>query len=231
MPFRYSQFCALARAVEVIGERWTLLIVRELLLGPKRFSDLLERLHDISPSVLTERLTRAEKLGLITRAMLGPPARATVYELTDAGRALEPVAFGLIRWGARFLWPPRPGDRFEPEWLRLVFAAYAKKEESPPRKFGVRVRAGSKEALFYISGGPEGTRIHEQPQVTEALVTGSPEDFLGIMSGAVNPQDAVTSGRMRLEGSPATLRDLPELFDVQRPVGEVRKSRAVKKHN
>lgn len=220
--FRYPQFCALARAAEVIGERWTLLIVRELLLGPKRFSDLLDRLPNISPSVLTERLARAEALGLVRRAELGPPVRVPVYELTDLGRGLRPAIFELIKWGAHFLRPQRRGDRFEPEWLGLVFSTYARRDASPPRAFGIRVRAGKREALLYVAGGPEGTVVQDQPGPTEAVITAAPEELLGIMSGAVDPLEAVQAGRARAEGEVAALRDLPRLFEVRRPGGRQR---------
>src|SRR5256712_7819045 len=112
----YPQFCALARALELLGERWTLLIVRELLLGPKRFSDLKGRLDGISSSVLSQRLSRLEEDGLVQRSYLQPPAASTVFDLTALGRALEPAMFDLIRWGGRFLYPARPNERREPEW-------------------------------------------------------------------------------------------------------------------
>ncbi len=135
---RYRQFCALARAAEVIGERWTLLVVRELLLGPKRFSDLRDRLDGISPSVLTERLGRAEVLGLVRQSILPPPAASTVYELTEDGRALEPAILELIRWGGRYLLPARKGDRFlrrslEPRGERF---RSPRVHEAPPRRRG-----------------------------------------------------------------------------------------------
>ena len=101
MPeFRYAQFCALARAAEIVGERWTLLIVRDLTLGPLRFSDLRRRLKGVSPSVLSERLTQLERRGLIERRVLGPPAASTVYELSEMGRALQPAMIELTKWGA-----------------------------------------------------------------------------------------------------------------------------------
>src|SRR5258705_895275 len=129
---RYPQFCALARAAEVIGERWTLLIVRELLLGPKRFTDLRGRLDGISPSVLTERLARAKELELVRRVVLPLPAASTVYELTKHWRALRPAVFELIRWGGRFLFPPPKGERTEPEGMVLVPGPCRPPAPSPP---------------------------------------------------------------------------------------------------
>src|SRR5579863_334739 len=100
---RYNQFCALARAAEIIGERWTLLIIRELLLTSMRFGDLRERLGDVSPALLTDRLNALIEAGVVRRAALPAPFNAQVYELTEAGRAIQPAIRELIRWGGRFL--------------------------------------------------------------------------------------------------------------------------------
>ena len=99
-----AQFCPVARAVEVLGERWTLLIGRELLIGPQRFSDLLRRLPGISTSVLAARLASLEERGLVMRRVLPPPAPANVYELTEAGgQGLKPLLHQLARFGLRFM--------------------------------------------------------------------------------------------------------------------------------
>src|SRR3712207_3261653 len=99
----YDQFCGLAKALDVLGERWTLLVVRELLLGPKRYSDLLEGLPGIGTNLLAARLKALEASGLVGRRRLPPPAASNVYELTERGRALEPAIFELIRWGLDLL--------------------------------------------------------------------------------------------------------------------------------
>ena len=96
---RYNQFCALARAAEIVGERWTLLILRELLIAPMRFGDLRARLDDISPPLLTSRLNALVEAGVVRRTALPAPFNAQVYELTEAGRAIEPAVRELIRWG------------------------------------------------------------------------------------------------------------------------------------
>ena len=111
---RYAQFCPIARAAEVLGERWTLLILRELFCGPQRFSDLARRLPGISSSVLAERLGRLEARGIAMRRELPPPAPATLYELTPLGSALEPLMLQLVRFGVRMLDAPRPEDHLEP---------------------------------------------------------------------------------------------------------------------
>jgi DNA-binding HxlR family transcriptional regulator len=215
-PFQYPQFCALARAAEILGERWTLLIVRELLLGPKRFSDLRARLDGVSSSVLSERLAHLEGAGLVRRTFLEPPAASTVYELTDDGRALEGAVFELIRWGARFLLPPRPGERLEPDWLRLALTACARKSQAPPVSFEVRIPAGEKAVVIRVAGGPEGTRVTEDPSPAPAHVTITTDarSVLGLIGGIISPTDALRKGQIEAEGDLTALPLFPQLFDV-----------------
>lgn len=116
---KYKQFCGLARALDRVGERWTLLIVRNLLLGPKRYSDLLERLPGLTTNLLAARLREMERLGLVVKRKSAAPVRATVYELAPAGRALEPALMELARWGARFMDRPGEDDTFDMGWALL----------------------------------------------------------------------------------------------------------------
>lgn len=104
----YGDLCGIARALDVVGERWALLVVRELILGPKRFTDLRAGLPHVGPDVLAQRLRELEAAGLLRRRTLAPPAASRVYELTDRGRALEPVLIELGRWGT--FAPVPPGD-------------------------------------------------------------------------------------------------------------------------
>src|SRR5687768_4583891 len=97
----YGEACAAAHALDLIGERWALLVVRELLLGPKRFTDLRSGIVHASPNVLAQRLRELEEAGVVRRRKLPPPAASRVYELTEWGQELEPVVTGLGRWGAR----------------------------------------------------------------------------------------------------------------------------------
>ncbi|WP_344616824.1 winged helix-turn-helix transcriptional regulator [Dactylosporangium salmoneum] len=105
MARTYDDPCGLARALSLVGERWAMLVIRELLLGPKRFSQLRKGLPGASQSMLTGRLVELEEHGLLRRRYLGPPANAWVYELTDQARELEPAVVALARWGSR---TPRP---------------------------------------------------------------------------------------------------------------------------
>jgi DNA-binding HxlR family transcriptional regulator len=113
---KYGQHCAIAHALDLVGERWTLLILRELLLGPLRYSDLLESLPGIGTNLLAKRLQDLEEAGIVERQVLPRPASATVYSLTHQGEAVEPAIVALGRFGGRFL-PDRPDDEeFRPRW-------------------------------------------------------------------------------------------------------------------
>jgi len=112
----YSQYCPIAHALGLIGERWSLLVVRELLDGPKRYTDLVAGLPKIGTNILAARLKDLETAGLVEKRRLPPPAASTVYELNAYGRDLRPVIHELARWGARSLGPP-PLDALEPGWL------------------------------------------------------------------------------------------------------------------
>src|SRR5215213_6746295 len=116
----YGQYCTVARALDVVGERWTLLLVRELSTGPKRFKDLLEGLPGIGTNLLASRLKMLEGEGIVRRATLPPPAGSSVYELTGLGRELEPVIVALSRWGTRFLDAPHEGDELRAGWAAVA---------------------------------------------------------------------------------------------------------------
>src|SRR5436189_5452650 len=113
---RYNQYCALARALDVVGDRWALLIVRELVPGPRRFTDLIDGLPGISRNLLTQRLRALERDGIVARQELPPPAARQVYELTDEGRDLADGTGPLIAWGARRLGQPEAGEGLRPRW-------------------------------------------------------------------------------------------------------------------
>ncbi len=211
--FRYAQFCPVARAVELLGERWTLLIGRELLIGPQRFSDLLRRLPGLSSSVLSDRLTSLEERGLVARRELPPPAPAVVYELTEAGRGLKPLLYELARFGLRFMDAPRPGDHSEPDWLRLGLDVFRRRGPTPSRVFSLCVPDGDRELRFQVAGGPEGTAIGDSDAAVDAIVHASSVVMLGLVSGALDPDAALGSGAVRVEGDLAALRELPALFE------------------
>src|SRR2546422_279223 len=124
MPKRsYGQFEGLATALDAVGERWTLLLVRELLLGPRRYKDLLEGLPGIGTNLLARRLKELQAAGVIDKRVLPAPAGSAVYELTERGRGLEPALIALAGWGLAAMEEPRPTDVLRPGWGVLAFKA------------------------------------------------------------------------------------------------------------
>ena len=120
---RYGQACTIARALDVVGERWSLLLVRELILGPRRYRDLAAGLPGIPSNVLAARLKDLQAAGVITRRTLPAPTDVTVYELTEAGRALQPALKELLDWGLRYGPEPSRDDAGQPGWALLASAA------------------------------------------------------------------------------------------------------------
>jgi DNA-binding HxlR family transcriptional regulator len=211
---RYAQFCALARAAEILGERWTLLIIRELLLGPKRFGDLVDRLDRVSPTILAGRLNALVDSGVARRATLPPPFNAQVYELTPIGRDLQPAIRELIRWGGHFLFPMRPDDEFEPDWVLFGLDAIARKTPTPARKIVLRVKHRAKAASFLVTGGPSGTTIAKNDGPGAAVIEARFDTLLRIIATRLPLDQAISAGLASVEGSLPAARKLPRLFDL-----------------
>ena len=129
MKKHYDQYCPIAHALDLVGERWALLITRELIYGPKRYTDLAESLPRIGTNILAARLKDLEAGGIVAKRRLPPPAASQVYELTPYGVALKPVIRELAVWGIRSVGPPELDDRLAPDWLvhalDMVFAPVA----------------------------------------------------------------------------------------------------------
>jgi DNA-binding HxlR family transcriptional regulator len=210
--FRYPQFCALARAAEVLGERWTLPLVRELMVGPQRFSDLGPAPG--SPSVLATRLARFERLGIAVREVLPPPAASTVYTLTEAGRALEPVMREAMRWGSRFLGPPQKGDHFEPDWIPLAMRFFARKQPTPARRFEVRIVTKGEPLRVHVRGGRSGTQVSPPGPPVDLAFSAPPLVVLGLASGKLDGEATLSSDAVAYEGERDAIRDFPALFDM-----------------
>jgi DNA-binding HxlR family transcriptional regulator len=210
----YPQFCALARAAELIGERWTLLIIRELLLGPKRFGDLQDHLDGMSPTLLTARLAALIDSNVVRRITLPRPVNAQLYELTDIGREIQPAIRELIRWGGRFLFPPVPGDTFEPDWVLLGLDAIAKRTPVVEVNVGLVVVHGRKSADFTIAGGQSGTAIHRGITDCKATLEAPFDAVLQIVGMSVSLEEAVAAKRAKISGPAALVRKLPQMFDL-----------------
>jgi DNA-binding HxlR family transcriptional regulator len=167
MRKRYDQYCPIAHALDLVGERWSLLVVRELMHGPKRYTDLAERLPGIGTNILASRLRDLEAGGIVAKRKLPPPAASRVYELTDYGRALRPVMRELALWGARSVGPPTADDELFPGWLRNALDTVLG-PVAPPGRFEFRV---GDEVASLVDGEAQSGSV-EEPNV---VVEGDPE--------------------------------------------------------
>jgi DNA-binding HxlR family transcriptional regulator len=172
MAKRYEQYCPMAHALDLVGDRWTLLVVRELMHGPKRYTDLVEHLHGIGTNILAARLRDLEANGIVARRTLPPPAASKVYELTDYGRGLKSAMRELAMWGARSLGPPTAGDELFEGWLASAMDI-AMAPVAPPGRF--EFRAGSETASLVdgeVLDGPiddPGVVVEGEPEGIYAL--------------------------------------------------------------
>jgi DNA-binding HxlR family transcriptional regulator len=201
----YNQYCGVARALDIVGERWALLVVRELVLGPKRFTDLREGLPGIATNVLSLRLRQLEWDGVVARRRLPPPAASAVYELTEYGQELVPIMLALGRWGARTMGPRRPGQTLRPEWVAVALSAFFRPEAAEGvsgrialHLDGARFTLDLEGGRLDIASGADGT--------ADLTLTAEPEALLGFLSGAPARVDA--------EGDRALLERLPALFPL-----------------
>ena len=207
----YHQFCPLARSLDLLGDRWTLLLVRELLLGPKRYSDLLEALPGIGTNLLASRLKELTAAGLARRSELPRPAAATVYELTDRGRDLEPAVLELARWGMELLDSPRAGDTFRPGWLLLSLRASFRPHLAAGVHETYELRVGDDVLHVRVDDG-DMTAGDGPADAPDVVVRPAPHDFVALGTGAVEAEEAVGQGRVELEGDPAALRRMVALL-------------------
>ena len=212
---RYSQFCALARVADIIGERWTLLIMRELLLGPKRFGDLGERLKGVSPTLRTEHLNALIEFGVVRRATLAAPFNAQVYELTEVGRDSQPAIRELIRWGGHFLLPMRPDEVFEPDWVLLALDAIALRRPTPACRIVLRLRHHGGLANFVVAGGPAGTSIVKGEGPGGAAIETRFDTLLRMLAAELSIDAAIAAKQIEIKGALRIARKLPRLFDLE----------------
>ena len=219
MPdFRYAQFCPIARAAEIVGERWTILIVRELLFGQQRFSDLRRRLSGVSPSVLSERLTLLEQRGLVSKSDLAPPAASVVYELTEAGRGLSPVIMALAQWGSQFLLPIRAGEALDPDRLRFGLGLYARRSSTSAHCLELRVPVDGRIVAVHARSGAEGTTVFDGSAADPTLVLEGPAlDLLSLGLGTPEGRAALRQAHVRVLKGPRGAEQIRsivnELFD------------------
>lgn len=200
----YNQYCAVAKAMDVVGDRWTLLIVRELLLqGGCRYTDLQHGLPGIATNLLGARLKELEEHGLVRRKSAPPPVATTLYHLTEAGRELEPVLRALGRWGARFMPEPSGEEVFRSHWLTFPVSEFLRDGQPDGPPISIEVRTGDQPAVIEVGGGRISTYLGSAP-LPDLVLEGEAPMVLGVLSGMLELADARRGG-LRTEGSTAVL--------------------------
>ncbi|MFG2725469.1 winged helix-turn-helix transcriptional regulator [Streptomyces canus] len=201
----YDQYCSAARALDVVGDRWTLLIVRELLSGPRRYTDLHADLPGVSTDVLASRLKDMERDGLTTRRRLPPPGAAFVYELTARGRELLPVLQALGTWGGPELGARRPTDAVRAHWFALPLLRALEGEGL------VEVRLEEGDFHVYV-GAQDGPAYGEGPAPREpdARLVLDSEVWGAVGRGELSLADAVRDGRVEVTGDGTIAKVLRE---------------------
>lgn len=208
----YGQFCGLARALEIVGERWALLIVRDLLVGPHRFSDLRRGLPRIPTNILTARLKELEQAGLVQRRILPRPAGSIVYELTAHGRTLEDVVLALGRWGARLLEEPRPDEIVTADSLVIALRTTFQPGAAGGVRLGYELRFGEIVLHARITDGTLHAAEGALPGADLVITTGPA--LRPMLAGELSPAAAIASGDVQLIGDPALLTTFLELFRI-----------------
>jgi len=204
----YGDQCGVARSLDVIGERWALLIVRELLLGPKRFNDLLAGLDGASPNVISQRLRELTGSGVVRQRDLGPPARVRVYELTDWGRELEPVVLHLGQWGTRA--PLPEGARWGLDSLLLALQATADPLVVNGR-YELRVGAD----VFTVDGTSGSVRVRRgTADRPDAALTTDADTLHAVVLGKRSIAETAESGDLRLDGDSQAISGLVGLLQA-----------------
>lgn len=203
---RYNQYCGVARTLDLVGERWSLLIVRDLLTGPRRYSDLLHTLEGIPTDMLASRLRHLETAGLVRRATLPPPAGSKVYELTERGQALEPVIFELSRWGTDLLDEPTADDIFHPEWIALALRSRFRPEQAAGVELTVNIDVNGETLRAEIVD--DTLTIHNEPaESPDVSVSGTPAALAAAVRGE-------PSADLQVSGDPQAVAQLTAVLGL-----------------
>jgi DNA-binding HxlR family transcriptional regulator len=212
---RYRDACGTAQGLDLVGERWALLVVRELLLGPKRFTDLRKGLPGVSSNILTDRLDGLERSGVVRRRTLPAPAASKVYELTEWGMELEPVVVALGRWGARSPWRSEE-DEISTDGLVLSFQAMFDPDA-----------AGALEASYGIVLGEQSFRVEVAegriqifrgaPDNADASIKTDTATLAALVYEGIDLEEALRSEDIEIEGERSAVERLLTLFPMPSP--------------
>lgn len=213
----YDDACATAHALDLIGERWALLVMRELMLGPRRFGDLRASLPGISANVLTQRLEGLEEDGIVAKRKLPPPANVSVYELTEWGLEAEPILLALGKWAVR---SPQHNPMLPLSAVALMLSFRAKFEPGKAKGLNLSIRFKLGEETFSVSVR-KGVLATERGDAEEAdvVVTGSPEACAGFIYGKVPLREMEKQGAIAATGDRAALKAFANLYEMPPKAG------------
>jgi DNA-binding HxlR family transcriptional regulator len=198
MSRTYDQYCPVARALELVGERWTLLVARELLLGPRRFTDLMAGLPGISANVLAGRLKDLEQEGMVARRTLPPPAASAVYELTPEAAGLVSVLATMAEWGMTMLGEPRAHDEVRGEWIVLGLAVTA---PAPDVADGTTYELHIDDEVLHVQVRESNLQPHHGPaDDPDAVLTMDAMALADLWAGRLDVDDALAAGRVTVDG-------------------------------
>jgi DNA-binding HxlR family transcriptional regulator len=200
----YDEYCAIAKSLDVVGDRWTLLIVRELALrGPSRYTDLRNGLPGIATNLLAERLRELEQAGVVSREEAPPPIATTLFQLTPRGEQLRPVLDGLFRWGMPLMAEQGPRDAVRSHWLAGALESMLTDRQPAAPAVTVEVQTGDQPIVVQTQNGTIRTRLGsgENP---DATLAGPPMPVMGLLLGLLDLPGAKAAG-VDYRGSPETL--------------------------
>ncbi|WP_177320694.1 winged helix-turn-helix transcriptional regulator [Lentzea waywayandensis] len=210
----FGQYCGLARALELVGERWALLIVRNLIVRPRRYSELQTGLAGIPTNVLASRLKELEQTGIVERQVAPAPARGVVYALTEVGRSLEPALLSLARWGATQLGDPQPGDVVSPEGVVLNLRAVFQPSQAAGLTAAWEIHVRDVVAHAVITDGVLTAGLGPSPVKPDLIITPKlADDELASYRAIIT---ALRDGVVELEGSRKLLDTFLRVFTVPR---------------
>jgi DNA-binding HxlR family transcriptional regulator len=200
----YDEYCAMAKSLDVVGDRWTLLIVRELALsGACRYTDLRNGLPGIATNLLADRLRELERAGVIAREDAPPPIATALFSLTPRGEQLRPVLEGLTRWGVPLMTEQKPDDAIRSHWLAWALELMLSDRQPDGSPLTIEVQTGDSPIVIETHDGEIQTRLGPADN-PDATLTGPPTPILGLLLGLHELPDAETQG-VTYHGDPTLL--------------------------
>jgi DNA-binding HxlR family transcriptional regulator len=206
----YREYCSIAKALDVVGDRWTFLIIRELLIrGACRYTDLKEGLPGIATNLLSDRIRELEAAGLVWREDAPPPVATTLYRLTAAGTELEPVLDAIGRWGIRYMMEPSEGEEFRGHWFAFPVSLFLGDNDPDGPPVSIELRTDSDPVVVEVSGGSARVRTGAAA-APDLVLRGEPRLILALFSGYLTVGDVADLG-LEITGDASVLdRVLPE---------------------